>query len=64
LPRALSRRQRPSRLRADPALAKEYEVPKRALAARHREDREAYTEAKAEFIRRLLSQDGRSADEG
>ncbi|MGA2163837.1 MAG: GrpB family protein [Solirubrobacteraceae bacterium] len=39
------------RLRADPVLAAEYEALKRALAARHREDREAYTDAKAVFIK-------------
>jgi GrpB-like predicted nucleotidyltransferase (UPF0157 family) len=38
------------RLRADPTLAGEYEALKRALAERYREDREAYTEAKAPFI--------------
>jgi GrpB-like predicted nucleotidyltransferase (UPF0157 family) len=42
------------RLRTDPALAQEYEVLKRALADRHQEDREAYTEAKGEFIRANL----------
>ncbi len=40
------------RLRADPALAGEYARLKRVLAERHRDDREAYTEAKSEFIRR------------
>ena len=40
------------RLRADPALAAEYEALKRALAKRHREDREAYTDAKAAFVKR------------
>jgi GrpB-like predicted nucleotidyltransferase (UPF0157 family) len=44
------------RLRADPALADEYAALKRALAARHPEDREAYTEAKAPFIRRVESE--------
>jgi GrpB-like predicted nucleotidyltransferase (UPF0157 family) len=39
------------RLRADPALADEYVALKRVLAARYREDREAYTEAKVPFIR-------------
>jgi len=38
------------RLRADPALAGEYATLKRALAERHRDDREAYTEAKAAFV--------------
>jgi GrpB-like predicted nucleotidyltransferase (UPF0157 family) len=40
------------RLRADPVLADEYAALKRALAARYRDDREAYTEAKSEFVRR------------
>jgi GrpB-like predicted nucleotidyltransferase (UPF0157 family) len=40
------------RLRADPSLAVEYETLKRALAKRHRNDREAYTDAKAAFIKR------------
>ncbi len=43
------------RLRTDPALAGEYATLKRALASRHREDREAYTEAKAIFIRASLA---------
>jgi GrpB-like predicted nucleotidyltransferase (UPF0157 family)/RimJ/RimL family protein N-acetyltransferase len=38
------------RLRADPALAMEYAALKRTLAARHRHDREAYTNAKSGFI--------------
>jgi ribosomal-protein-serine acetyltransferase len=40
------------RLRTDPALAAEYTRLKRALAQRYRHDREAYTDAKAEFIKR------------
>ena len=53
LPSELERRLRfRDRLRADPVLAGEYEALKRALAERHREDREAYTEAKSEFVRR------------
>ncbi len=40
------------RLRTDRALAEEYATLKRALAARHRDDREAYTEAKATFVKR------------
>jgi GrpB-like predicted nucleotidyltransferase (UPF0157 family) len=40
------------RLRTDRALADEYARLKRALAERHRTDREAYTEAKSEFVRR------------
>jgi GrpB-like predicted nucleotidyltransferase (UPF0157 family) len=39
------------RLRADPALASEYVALKRALAERYRDDREAYTEAKGEFVK-------------
>ena len=44
------------RLRTDSALAEEYGTLKRALAERHPEDREAYTEAKAMFIRASLAQ--------
>lgn len=40
------------RLRADPVLAREYVELKRVLAGRHRDDREAYTDAKSEFVRR------------
>ncbi len=40
------------RLRADPALAGEYVTLKRALAERFSDDREAYTEAKSEFVKR------------
>ncbi len=40
------------RLRADPVLAREYVALKRSLAARFPEDREAYTDAKSQFIRR------------
>jgi GrpB-like predicted nucleotidyltransferase (UPF0157 family) len=40
------------RLCTDPVLAGEYVTLKRALAERYRDDREAYTEAKGEFIRR------------
>lgn len=42
------------RLRADPVLAGEYTELKRELAARFEHDREAYTDAKAGFIRRAL----------
>lgn len=41
-------------LRSDPALRTEYQELKLALAARFRNDREAYTDAKAPFIRRVL----------
>jgi GrpB-like predicted nucleotidyltransferase (UPF0157 family) len=40
-------------LRAHPAEAREYERLKRVLVERHRTDREAYTEAKTKFIRRV-----------
>jgi GrpB-like predicted nucleotidyltransferase (UPF0157 family) len=40
------------RLRTDPVLASEYVALKRALAERYRDDREAYTEAKGEFVKR------------
>jgi len=38
------------RLRADPALATEYESLKRELARRFRDDREGYTDAKTVFV--------------
>jgi GrpB-like predicted nucleotidyltransferase (UPF0157 family) len=38
------------RLRADPVLAREYAALKRRLASRFANDREAYTEAKRQFI--------------
>jgi GrpB-like predicted nucleotidyltransferase (UPF0157 family) len=41
-------------LRADPALAAKYWRLKQHLAARHREDRAAYADAKSEFIRTVL----------
>jgi GrpB-like predicted nucleotidyltransferase (UPF0157 family) len=40
------------RLRADPVLASEYVTLKRVLAERYSDDREAYTEAKSEFVKR------------
>jgi GrpB-like predicted nucleotidyltransferase (UPF0157 family)/ribosomal protein S18 acetylase RimI-like enzyme len=43
------------RLRTDPAVAVKYAALKHDLAERFADDREAYTEAKAEFIRRVLS---------
>jgi GrpB-like predicted nucleotidyltransferase (UPF0157 family)/GNAT superfamily N-acetyltransferase len=46
------------RLRADPALAGEYAALKRTLAARYRENREVYTEAKTPFIRHVEKQTG------
>jgi GrpB-like predicted nucleotidyltransferase (UPF0157 family) len=42
------------RLRADPATAERYAELKRELADRFPEDREAYTEAKTDFIRAAL----------
>jgi GrpB-like predicted nucleotidyltransferase (UPF0157 family) len=52
-PRELERRLRfRDRLRADPVLAGEYVALKRALAERYSDDREAYTEAKSEFVKR------------
>jgi GrpB-like predicted nucleotidyltransferase (UPF0157 family) len=47
-------------LRTDPQLAADYAALKRELAERHREDREAYTDAKAGFIRAALAQGGDS----
>jgi GrpB-like predicted nucleotidyltransferase (UPF0157 family) len=46
------------RLRADGALADSYASLKRDLAARFPDDREAYTDAKAEFVRRALAEAG------
>jgi GrpB-like predicted nucleotidyltransferase (UPF0157 family) len=42
-------------LRANPARAAEYAALKRALAVRHREDREAYTDQKSELIASMLA---------
>jgi GrpB-like predicted nucleotidyltransferase (UPF0157 family) len=42
------------RLRADPDLAREYAALKRDLAARFPDDRDAYTDAKADFIQAAL----------
>jgi GrpB-like predicted nucleotidyltransferase (UPF0157 family) len=44
------------RLRADSRLAAEYAALKRELAARHRDDREAYTAAKSAFIEAALTE--------
>lgn len=44
------------RLRASAALRAEYGALKRRLAARFRQDRFAYTDAKSEFIQRVLTQ--------
>lgn len=42
------------RLRANPETAEEYAALKRDLAERFADDREAYTDAKADFIKRVL----------
>jgi GrpB-like predicted nucleotidyltransferase (UPF0157 family) len=42
------------RLRADPELAAEYAALKQDLAARFRDDRDGYTDAKSEFIGKVL----------
>ncbi|MBA2780409.1 GrpB family protein [Billgrantia kenyensis] len=42
-------------LRADPAQAERYALLKAELAARHPDDREAYTQAKADFITWVLA---------
>lgn len=41
-------------LRSDTALAERYAALKRELASCHREDREAYTQAKGEFVRSVI----------
>jgi GrpB-like predicted nucleotidyltransferase (UPF0157 family) len=46
------------RLREDRGLADQYVALKRTLSARFREDREAYTDGKAPFIRRVEKQAG------
>jgi GrpB-like predicted nucleotidyltransferase (UPF0157 family) len=45
-------------LRADPALAAEYEAVKLRLAAEHPEDVRAYTAGKREFVARVLAAHG------
>ncbi len=45
------------RLRADPATRRAYAALKRSLAARFRDDREGYTDAKSAFIERVLDAD-------
>ncbi|MBL8709115.1 MAG: GrpB family protein [Rhodospirillaceae bacterium] len=42
-------------LRTHPEAADQYETLKRSLAARYREDREAYTAAKEDFVREILA---------
>jgi len=48
------------RLRADPQIASQYVALKRELAERHRDDREAYTEAKGAFVLATIQGDARS----
>ena len=48
-------------LRADPKVANEYAALKRGLADRFEDDREAYTDAKGDFIGAVLAQATRSA---
>jgi GrpB-like predicted nucleotidyltransferase (UPF0157 family) len=45
-------------LRAHPDVAQDYAMLKRRLAAQFEDDREAYTEAKADFIRDVLDRAG------
>lgn len=47
------------RLRANPEIAARYAALKRELAGRHRDDREAYTEAKGAFVMATLQGDAR-----
>ncbi len=51
-------------LRADPALVKRYAALKRDLADRHRDDREAYTDAKETFVRAVLDNEKRGPRAG
>lgn len=46
-------------LRADPSLAQAYGTLKQELARRHGDDREAYTDAKAEFVQDVVDAAGR-----
>ena len=41
-------------LRAEPGLVQQYAALKRQLAAEHADDREAYTDAKSDFVRSVL----------
>lgn len=50
------------RLRRSPAIAAEYAALKRALATKHRLDREAYTDAKSDFVRSILRRPTGSGD--
>lgn len=51
-------------LRAHPRAAKDYEALKRLLAARHRGDREAYTDAKTDFVAAVLARAGQGVGHG
>jgi GrpB-like predicted nucleotidyltransferase (UPF0157 family) len=42
-------------LRGDPALVQRYAALKQKLAAKHADDREAYTAANTDFVRWVLS---------
>ena len=46
------------RLRRDPEARTAYERLKRDLADRHRDDRDAYTDAKSAFVLRILEEEG------
>ncbi len=48
-------------LRADPERASSYEALKKELALRYPDDREAYTDGKADFIRAVLQMSGAKA---
>lgn len=49
-------------LRADPTRVAAYTALKRDLAAQHVDDREAYTDAKSDFIRSVLDRERSSAE--
>lgn len=51
-------------LRADPQLRIEYQTLKLRLASQHRQDREAYTEAKSPFVAKVLQAHLRSGKSG
>ena len=51
------------RLRADPAAARDYEAVKRDLAIASADDRRAYTEGKAPFIRAVIREARRHTDD-
>jgi GrpB-like predicted nucleotidyltransferase (UPF0157 family) len=49
-------------LRGQPHLVDAYATLKRDLAQRHRDDREAYTAAKTEFVQRVLTTSGNASE--